>query len=62
MLHCIRLLHLLFSHTDIRLNTIMDSDYILVMSDGVASEFDSPKKLLEKGGLFRELVRSAARD
>lgn len=40
----------------------MDSDYILVMSDGVASEFDSPKKLLEKGGLFRELVRSAARD
>lgn len=45
-----------------RLNTIMDSDYILVMSDGVAKEFDSPKRLLEKGGLFRDLVRAAARD
>jgi len=45
-----------------RLNTIMDSDYILVMSDGMASEFDSPKKLLEKGGLFRDLVRAASRD
>lgn len=45
-----------------RLNTIMDSDYILVMSDGRAKEFDSPQKLLEKGGLFRDLVRAAARD
>jgi ABC-type multidrug transport system fused ATPase/permease subunit len=40
----------------------MDSDFILVMADGVASEFDSPSSLLEKsGGLFRELVRAAAR-
>jgi ABC-type multidrug transport system fused ATPase/permease subunit len=45
-----------------RLNTIMDSDYILVMSDGVASEFDTPKNLIGKGGLFRELVRAAARE
>jgi ATP-binding cassette subfamily C (CFTR/MRP) protein 1 len=45
-----------------RLNTIMDSDYILVMSDGVASEFDTPASLIGKGGLFRELVRAAARD
>ena len=42
-----------------RINTIMDSDYILVMSDGRASEFDAPKKLLEKGGLFRDLVQAA---
>lgn len=45
-----------------RLNTIMDSDYILVMSDGVASEFDTPKTLIDRGGQFRELVRAAARD
>lgn len=45
-----------------RLNTIMDCDYILVMSDGIASEFDTPQNLLDKGGLFRDLVRAAARD
>jgi ABC-type multidrug transport system fused ATPase/permease subunit len=42
-----------------RINTIMDSTYILVMSDGRASEFDTPKKLLEQGGLFRDLVQAA---
>ena len=42
-----------------RINTIMDSSYILVMSDGRASEFDTPKKLLEQGGLFRDLVQAA---
>jgi ABC-type multidrug transport system fused ATPase/permease subunit len=45
-----------------RLNTIMDCDYILVMSDGIASEFNTPQNLLDKGGLFRDLVRAAARD
>ena len=40
-----------------RLNTIMDSDYILVMDDGRAAEFDPPKVLLKKqDGLFRQLV------
>lgn len=40
-----------------RLNTIMDSDYILVMEDGKAAEFDTPKNLLkEHGGKFKELV------
>jgi len=45
-----------------RINTIMDSDFILVMSDGRAAEFDKPQTLLEKGGLFRDLVEAAARD
>lgn len=39
-----------------RLNTIMDSTHILVMSDGKAVEFDTPGALLSKGGLFKELV------
>ena len=39
-----------------RLNTIMDSDYILMMSDGVAAEFDSPINLMDKGGMFKDLV------
>jgi ABC-type multidrug transport system fused ATPase/permease subunit len=43
-----------------RLNTIMDSDFILVMDDGRAAEFDNPKALLKKsGGLFRELVEAS---
>lgn len=45
-----------------RINTIMDSDYILVMADGVAAEFDKPSNLLKKGGLFRDLVQAAARE
>lgn len=45
-----------------RLNTNMDSDYILVMHDGKAAEFDTPKNLLQKGGMFRDLVDAARRD
>ena len=45
-----------------RINTITDSDFILVMDDGKAAEFDEPKNLLEKGGMFRDLVRAAAHD
>merc|ERR1712071_299490 len=39
-----------------RLNTVMDSDYILVMDDGIAAEFDHPTNLLANGGLFKDLV------
>ena len=41
-----------------RINTILDSNYILVMSDGQAAEFDTPRNLMDRGGLFRELVEA----
>ncbi len=42
-----------------RLNVIMDSDYVLVMDDGKAAEFDSPRNLLRaKDGMFKKLVDS----
>lgn len=44
-----------------RINTIMDSDLILVMDDGQASDFDTPKALLEKGGMFADLVDAACK-
>ncbi len=43
-----------------RINTIMDSDFILVMDNGQAAEFDTPQKLLSVGGMFRELVEAAS--
>jgi ABC-type multidrug transport system fused ATPase/permease subunit len=43
-----------------RINTIMDSDKILVMKDGVASEFAAPQELLsDEDSLFSEIVRHA---
>lgn len=43
-----------------RINTILDSDRIVVLEAGEVKEFGSPKELLErKGGLFYELVREA---
>ena len=43
-----------------RLNTIMDSDRILVLDDGRVAEFDSPSVLLNKeDGLFRALVEKS---
>jgi ABC-type multidrug transport system fused ATPase/permease subunit len=45
-----------------RLNTIMDSTYILVMDDGRAAEFDNPQTLLMQGGMFKDLVEAAAKE
>ena len=40
-----------------RLETIMDSDRIIVVEKGSVAEFDSPKRLLNvEGGIFRALV------
>lgn len=39
-----------------RLSTIADFDRILVMSEGQAIEYDSPRQLLLKQGLFWEMV------
>jgi len=39
-----------------RINTILDSDFILVMDDGRAEEFDTPGSLMANGGLFKDLV------
>lgn len=43
-----------------RLNTIMDSDRVLVLDDGYVAEYDSPQALLQKpGGLFRAMVEKS---
>jgi ATP-binding cassette subfamily C (CFTR/MRP) protein 4 len=39
-----------------RLETIMDYDKVLVMADGRAAEFGSPYELIEKNGVFTDLV------
>jgi ABC-type multidrug transport system fused ATPase/permease subunit len=44
-----------------RLNTIMDSDKIIVMGDGKVVEFSSPSDLLKSKGAFWELTQSTGR-
>ncbi|KAJ2614463.1 hypothetical protein H4S08_001696 [Coemansia sp. RSA 1365] len=41
-----------------RLNTIMDSDRILVMDHGKAVEFDTPETLVKSGGHYAKLLES----
>lgn len=45
---------------DCRLETIMDSDRIIVMDQGVVVEFDSPLALLDRGagGVLYELCEA----
>jgi len=45
-----------------RLNTIMDSDRVLVLDDGRMAEFDCVDRLLEKeNGMFRAMVEKSRR-
>ena len=43
-----------------RLNTIMDSDRVLVLDNGNIAEFDTPENLMEKeDGLFKAMVEKS---
>jgi ATP-binding cassette subfamily C (CFTR/MRP) protein 1 len=43
-----------------RINTILDSDKILVMQDGLVAEFASPQELLaDENSVFSAIVRHA---
>ena len=43
-----------------RLNTIMDSDRVLVLDDGRIAEFNTPEALLQKeNGMFRSMVEKS---
>lgn len=43
-----------------RLNTIMDSDRVLILDDGHIEEYDSPEVLMKKeNGLFRRMVEKS---
>ena len=42
-----------------RINTILDSDRIVVLEAGEVKEFDTPHELIQQRGLFYELVREA---
>ena len=42
-----------------RIETIADSDFILVLDQGMVVEFDSPNALLERDSIFRQLVEQS---
>ena len=42
-----------------RINTILDSDRIIVLEAGTVAEFDTPSELVKRKGLFYDLVREA---
>ncbi|TKA74270.1 hypothetical protein B0A55_06197 [Friedmanniomyces simplex] len=42
-----------------RINTILDSDRIVVLDHGEVKEFDTPAELVKRRGLFYELVRES---
>ncbi|KAI1484022.1 hypothetical protein K445DRAFT_362615 [Daldinia sp. EC12] len=57
----------LFSHRTIitvahRINTILDSDRVVVLDKGEVVEFDTPQALIKKQGVFYGLVKQAGLD
>ena len=42
-----------------RINTILDSDRIIVLDRGTVAEFDTPAELDRQRGLFYDLVKEA---
>ena len=42
-----------------RINTILDSDRIVVLDHGNVAEFDRPSALVRRRGLFYDLVKEA---
>lgn len=42
-----------------RINTIIDSDRIVVLDKGRVVEFDTPAELIKRGGKFYDLVKEA---
>ena len=42
-----------------RINTIIDSDRIVVLDKGRVAEFDTPANLIKRGGRFYELAKEA---
>lgn len=42
-----------------RINTILDSDRIVVLDRGTVAEFDTPAELVRRKGLFYDLVKEA---
>ncbi|KAH7041035.1 P-loop containing nucleoside triphosphate hydrolase protein [Microdochium trichocladiopsis] len=57
----------LFSHRTIitvahRINTILDSDRIVVLDKGEVVEFDTPQALIQKKGIFYGLVKQSGLD
>lgn len=42
-----------------RINTILDSDRVVVLERGEVAEFDTPSELIRRKGLFYKLVEEA---
>ena len=42
-----------------RINTILDSDRIVVLNNGTVAEFDTPSNLVQRKGMFYKLVEEA---